>query len=81
MVNGRVPLLIELKPLGDNKALCENFWETIKEYKGDYGIHSFSPWIVKWFKNNHPEIIRGQITEFFKTNNKMIKISYEINVF
>jgi glycerophosphoryl diester phosphodiesterase len=75
MVDGRVPLLIELKPLGDNKLLCENFWKTIKDYKGVYGIHSFSPGIVKWFKNNHPEVIRGQITEYFRDNHKMKRIS------
>lgn len=75
MIDGRVPLLIELKPLGNSKLLCESFWQTIKDYQGDYGIHSFSPWIVKWFKNKHPEVIRGQITEYFRDNHKMKKIS------
>ncbi|MBI9010515.1 MAG: glycerophosphodiester phosphodiesterase [Tenericutes bacterium] len=74
-IDGRVPLLIELKPLGNKSFLCENFWETIKDYKGDYGIHSFSPSIVKWFKDNHPEVIRGQITEYFTSNKDMKKIS------
>jgi glycerophosphoryl diester phosphodiesterase len=74
-VNGRVPLLIELKPLGEKRVLCENFWETIKDYQGKYGIHSFSPWILKWFKNNHPDVIRGQITEYFRSNSKMKRIS------
>ena len=74
-VDGRVPLLIELKPLGDKVLLCENFWNTIKDYKGPYGIHSFNPWIVRWFKKNHNEVIRGQITEFFRKDEKMKKIS------
>jgi len=74
-VDGKVPLLIELKPLGLKRQLCESFYETIKDYKGDFGIHSFSPWVVKWFKNNHPEIIRGQITEYFRSNKKMKRFS------
>ena len=60
-VNGRVPLLIELKPLGNNKLLCEKFMETIKDYHGVYAIHSFSPYVVNWFRKHHPEVIRGQI--------------------
>ncbi|XFA98295.1 glycerophosphodiester phosphodiesterase family protein [Candidatus Izemoplasma sp. B36] len=75
LVDGKVPLLIELKPLGDNMLLCEKFYETIRTYKGKYGIHSFSPNIVRWFKKNHPDIIRGQITEYFRDNPNMKKIS------
>jgi len=71
LVDGRVPLLIELKPLGNNQLLCERFWETIKDYQGAYGIHSFSPYIVNWFRKHHPEVIRGQITEYFRDDPKM----------
>lgn len=74
VVNGQVPLLIELKPLGNNKLLCEKFVETINGYTGEFAIHSFSPYVVYWFKKNHPDIIRGQITEFFKDDKKMKKI-------
>jgi glycerophosphoryl diester phosphodiesterase len=75
LVNGKVPLLIELKPLGDNKLLCEKFIDTISGYKGKYAIHSFNPYIIYWFKKNHPSIIRGQITEFFRDDLKMKKIT------
>lgn len=75
IVNGQVPLLIELKPLGDNALLCEQFMKTIKDYKGIYAIHSFNPYVIYWFKKNHPSIIRGQITEFFKDDQNMKKIT------
>ncbi|MDD3067408.1 MAG: glycerophosphodiester phosphodiesterase family protein [Acholeplasmataceae bacterium] len=71
LVDGKVNLLIELKPHGDNELLAKNFMEIIETYKGNYAIFSFHPGIVKWFKNNHPEIIRGQITEYFKSDNHM----------
>lgn len=70
-VNGKVPLLIELKPHGDSLLLCTKFMEIMKDYKGVYAIHSFSPWIVNWFRKNHPEVIRGQITEYFRSDTKM----------
>ncbi|QWB99889.1 glycerophosphodiester phosphodiesterase [Mycoplasmatota bacterium] len=71
LVKGRVPLLIELKPKGDNKLLCESFVKTMSNYDGEYAIHSFSPGIVYWFKKNQPDIIRGQITEYFNDDHKM----------
>ncbi|MFW5888740.1 MAG: glycerophosphodiester phosphodiesterase family protein [Bacillota bacterium] len=71
LVNGRVPLLIELKPKGNNKLLCRAFIDAIIAYKGEFAIHSFSPSIVYWFKKNYPEIIRGQVTEYFKADLKM----------
>lgn len=73
-VDGRVPLLIELKPLGNNVLLCEQFMEIMKDYKGTYGIHSFNPGIVLWFKKHYPDIPRGQITEFFRNDLKMKRI-------
>lgn len=75
LVEGKVPLLIELKPRGDKRLLCESFIKAMTSYKGPYAIHSFSPWIVHWFKKNHPHIIRGQITEFFKNDDKMSPFS------
>ena len=70
-VGGRVPLLIELKPLGNNLLLCEQFMNIMKDYTGVYAIHSFSPNIVYWFKKHHPYVIRGQITEFFRNDPNM----------
>ncbi len=66
MVDGRVPLMIELKSVGDANEFCEKFWETIKDYKGIYAIQAFNPVCVGWFKKNKPEVVRGQITEFFR---------------
>ncbi|MCF7924851.1 MAG: glycerophosphodiester phosphodiesterase [Candidatus Izimaplasma sp.] len=71
LVKGKVPLLIELKPKGNNKLLCESFIKTMDNYQGEFAVHSFSPSIVYWFKKNHPEIIRGQVTEYFKDDSKI----------
>jgi len=71
LVKGKVPLLIELKPKGNYKLLCESFMKVMDQYKGVYAIHSFNPMILYWFKKNHPNIIRGQITEYFKNDEQM----------
>jgi glycerophosphoryl diester phosphodiesterase len=76
LVNGKVPLLIELKPQGDVLLLCESFMKVMKDYQGVYAIFSFHPKVVHWFKKNHPYIIRGQISEYFK-NNKELKSIYK----
>jgi glycerophosphoryl diester phosphodiesterase len=74
-INGRVPLLIELKPYGDCDFFCGNFMKVMKDYQGLWAMHSFHPKYVKWFRNHHPEIIRGQISEYFKNDPKMNKVS------
>jgi len=75
MVDGKYPLLIEIKPFGKVKFLCESFMKVMSQYDGPYAIHSFSPAIVHWFKKKQPHIIRGQITEFFKNNPNMSALS------
>ncbi|MBU1145629.1 MAG: glycerophosphodiester phosphodiesterase [Firmicutes bacterium] len=64
-IDAKVPLLIELKPYGNFETLCSNFVDTMKDYKGVWAMHSFHPSILMWFKKHHPEIVRGQITEYF----------------
>lgn len=73
-IDGRVPLLIELKPKGDNRKLFNSFIKLIDNYKGVYAVHSFNPRVIYWFKKYRPNIIRGQISEFFRDDSKMSKI-------
>lgn len=62
LIDGRVPLLIELKHNCDDKLLCEKALKIMREYKGVFCIESFSPFIVGWFKKNAPDILRGQLS-------------------
>ncbi len=75
LVNGKVPLLIELKPHGDVLLLCESFMKCIKDYQGQWAVFSFHPKVVSWFKKNQPEVIRGQISEYFKNDKNMSLIT------
>ncbi|MCR5684789.1 MAG: glycerophosphodiester phosphodiesterase [Lachnospiraceae bacterium] len=62
LIDGRVPLLVELKSCRKNKLLCEKALPMLRAYKGDFCIESFSPIIVKWFRKNAPDILRGQLS-------------------
>lgn len=60
-VAGRAPLIVELKNGKRNDELCEKTLALLKEYTGDFCIESFSPSIVRWFREHAPQIVRGQL--------------------
>lgn len=61
VVNGRVPLIIELKSNALNSSLPRIADSILENYKGDYCIESFNPVILLWYKHHRPEITRGQL--------------------
>ena len=60
-VNGRTPLLIELKNGRRNTRLCEALMEMLADYPGEYLVESFNPLIVAWFRRHAPQVVRGQL--------------------
>ena len=62
-VDGRVPLLIELKNGGKNRQLCEALMALVKDYRGEYIVESFNPLIVMWFRRHAPQVVRGQLVD------------------
>lgn len=66
LVNGQVPLLIEIKNSSMKVGVLEEkVYSALKGYKGEFAIQSFNPYTVKWFKDHAPEIVRGQLSGFF----------------
>lgn len=61
LVNGRTPLLIELKGSDNGKDFCPRLMEALDRYKGLYCIESFNPLHLRWLKKHRPEILRGQL--------------------
>ena len=68
-VNNRVPIIIEIKYDVKGHRLEENLVKILDMYNGEFAIKSFDPFIVKWFKDNRPNIIRGQLSAGFKNEN------------
>lgn len=63
LVNGQVPLLIELKiPTKEADELCSKVNELMKEYTGPYLIQSFNTMGLKWYKRHAPHVLRGQLS-------------------
>ncbi len=65
LVDGQVPLIIELKIELYDLSVCPVVDNMLRDYKGLYCIESFNPLGVHWYKKNHPEIMRGQLSDEF----------------
>lgn len=60
-VDGRSPLLIELKNVKSRTLLCEKVAGLLDGYRGACCVQSFNPLMVGWFKKNRPQTVRGQL--------------------
>lgn len=70
-VDGRVPLLIELKGESTDTALCPAADAILAEYRGPYCVESFNPMLLFWYRKNRPVILRGQLyTDVFREKGK-----------
>jgi len=61
MVNGQVPLLAEIKMDRLEIRVCEETAALFDHYSGDFGVESFHPYVVYWFRRNRPLVYRGQL--------------------
>jgi glycerophosphoryl diester phosphodiesterase len=61
-VDGRVPLIIELKVFFMPKSLCNIVSSILENYHGRYCIESFNPLVLFWYRRHCPEVIRGQLS-------------------
>lgn len=62
LVNGQVPLLIELKIPKSSLGICEKAAETLAGYPGPYMVQSFNTLGIWWFRKHAPHILRGQLS-------------------
>lgn len=61
VLNG-APIVLEIKRGSRNALLCSLTLNQIKHYPGPVCIESFDPSIVRWFRINAPEYLRGQLS-------------------
>jgi len=64
-VDGRVPLIIEIKNEDKVGEMESMIYDMLKDYKGLYAVQSFNPYTLKWFRQNAPEVLRGQLSGSF----------------
>lgn len=64
-VNGKVPILIELKKAENSFNLEEKLIDMLKSYNGEYAVESFDPFSMQYFYKNARQIMRGQLASYF----------------
>ncbi len=71
LVNGKVPLLVELKGENFDTSLCEKVGKLLKEYNGDYCVESFNPLLLREMKRYLPNAFCGLLyTNVCRDKNK-----------
>ncbi len=79
LIDGAVPLVIEIKMNGDEKGVSEKLMEIIEGYKGDYVVESFNPIALKVVRKMRPDILRGILsTEYLKNEKHKGSILYAL---
>ena len=61
LVDGRVPLLLEVKVDGDIWRWVSALTEALEGYRGPFGVMSFDPRVSRLLKTNLPDIRRGLV--------------------
>ncbi|MCL2718403.1 MAG: glycerophosphodiester phosphodiesterase [Lachnospiraceae bacterium] len=76
LVAGQVPLIIEYKIVKHNLSVCEIGDKLLRKYQGVYVIESFHPFALRWYKENHPSVIRGQLADRFTEKEEYKSLQY-----
>ena len=79
LIDGAVPLLIEVKMAGDESGIAEKLVEVIEGYKGDFIVESFNPFALKTVKRARPDIMLGMLSmEYTKDERYRGKLLYKL---
>ena len=71
LVNGRAPLLVELKGDGLCDDICQKTAELLKDYRGAYCVESFNPFLVGRMRKIMPKVFCGLLySNSFKDKKK-----------
>ena len=62
-VNGRTPVVIELKSQRTKGVIVDEVIKRLDGYKGDFVVQSFDPFIMREFRKKRPDFIRGQLID------------------
>lgn len=74
VLGGRVPVIVELKTGGDRFGLCGRTLAMLRAYNGPFCIESFDPFIVRWFRRQAPDVVRGQLSEQMRRSRPMLGV-------
>lgn len=69
LVDGKTPIIIELKSENNCFELEKRVNHLLKRYNGEYAVQSFNPFTLLWFRIFAPKVTRGQIISKFRSKN------------
>jgi len=75
LINGKVPVIVELKSRRAVGKLESQVHNILSHYKGEFAVESFNPLSIKWFKDNAPELIRGLLSGIIGRGRLFAKLS------
>lgn len=76
LVDGRIPLLVEIKENPGDSSVSTTTCEILKDYHGDYIIESFNPLSLKVVKEKLPDVSRGILCQQYMKNDNFKKPLY-----
>ena len=76
LVNGQVPLIIEIKMDKRDDRIPEAVNEQLRGYQGVYCIESFHPSALIWYRKHRPDVFRGQLCTNFNKENKNCSLPF-----
>lgn len=76
MVNGRVPLIVEIKSEKTDVSFCTVIDQMLRAYPGEYCIESFNPLVLLWYRRNHNSVVRGQLASNFRIDGEHRNLIY-----
>lgn len=72
IVDGKVPILIEIKDVDNKSKFEEELVKILDNYKGEFAIQSTNPFVIDWFYKNRKDYVIGLIV-FNDLNYKLVK--------
>lgn len=65
VIDGKVPVIVELKLEYNYKRICELANVILSKYKGVYCVESFNPLGILWYRIHNNTVMRGQLSSMF----------------
>jgi len=63
LIDGQVPLLIEVKREIGLARLCQAVADALADYRGPVAVMSFDPAVPRWFARHAPGVLRGLVID------------------
>lgn len=76
MVDGRVPLIVEIKAETADVSGCVAIDGLLRAYQGAYCIESFNPMVLWWFRRHRGNVVRGQLSSNFRKDGEYWNVLY-----